>query len=454
MKTLLIIIMICSNSLLIFGQNDSVKKETITKDNKSLSTKIDVKKNTESEKQGIKNIKFKDNKKKIWKEFEKDKISYLSLPLVITKNDTIRKEIEINIEDEYITATINDCFLLTRTIKIKPNQNINDTVQIIFGIYSSTELDSNFIVYKLTASIDSIKSDCIISILPPKESHNLTQFDDFIIQLGASFDFASKIKVNTLYAKVSFFHPNMVLSEREGKYKYKSHFKNLKSNNKTFFDDRVGIYTGLYQNNFISIDSSTSGIYIEYLTDKTKDTLSFVDNRVKYKSKSTINNLSLFFGIPVRLTPLKKPFNIYFSPEFEILKINTATIREYQIVSSDTLLNQSQFFHRGFISNSGFININQKEIIKQYYLKNFGVASFILTYKNERNMIFLSCTLWGLGCMENPTWKSYYQYKFEIIETQYGLSLGGEFRGFYGDSPIISIHLSKLFKLSKLIEFQ
>ncbi len=143
MKTLLIIIMICSNSLLIFGQNDSVKKETITKDNKSLSTKIDVKKNTESEKQGIKNIKFKDNKKKIWKEFEKDKISYLSLPLVITKNDTIRKEIEINIEDEYITATINDCFLLTRTIKIKPNQNINDTVQIIFGIYSSTELDSN-----------------------------------------------------------------------------------------------------------------------------------------------------------------------------------------------------------------------------------------------------------------------------------------------------------------------
>lgn len=412
MKKLLIPALSLLSISYLFSQNDTTV-------NKSNDTIVPV----------IKKLRFIGENSVQRKEYG-NKTTYFSLALEITKNDTT-KAAEINVTDEFITASPHDCFLPAKTIKINPGETRIDTVQILIGLNGSQNTGTGNVVYKIAAASDNIRSELVINIFPPNNPHIISHYEDFLVTIGANFDFAEGLEANSLYAKVSVFRPNLTVNQR------------------------IGIYTGLYQNNFFSIDSSTLGFNINYLSEFSVDSISFVSNRVSYKSNNSSKNLSLFISIPVRLTSLGSSFNLYFAPEFELLKVNNVITRQYQVFDSDTFLNKPWAFYRGVVdATTDLVNINQDKSIEQSYIKNFGLASFILTYENERNMIFLSGTLWGIGKLNNGREKSFYQYKFEIVETKYGISLGGEFRGFYGENPFISIHLSKLFNLSKLIDFQ
>lgn len=406
----------------MFGQKNDIGKAII-----DTTKSSDAK--TKPIQDFITSIEFINKTKVIIKKFGDDTVFY-TIPLQIITKDTIKNETYIKIKDEFLTATAKDCHLYTRIINLKPNKLEKEIIisQIVIAVFSSKNVNSSDVAYRITASINSLETDCILNILHPKELYTL-DFDDpqnFIVNIGSNFDFSNGIQANSLYAKVSVFSPNLVFN-------------------------RLGLYSGMYQNSFISKDSTTNGLGIDFL-DMQYDTISFIANRISYKSTSKTNNVALFIGMPVRLTKPSKYFNLYWSPEFEIIKVNNSLRREYNIYHSDTLLNKTWPYFDGYTSEGILVNPDQVLIISQYYLKHFGIANFILTIEDDKKSLFLLGTLWGYANPSNDR-KSYYQFKFEISEKKYGISLGGEFRGFYSSDPYIGIHLSKLFNLSKLIEY-
>jgi hypothetical protein len=428
MKSLLVISVILFYSSSLFGK--SLKNNFEQPPLNLFNALIDTNNNFSVE-DIIDSMYFTNEFRVITKKYGNDTVFY-TLPLTIIIKDTIKSEIDLKIDDEYITAKKVDCHLFTHSIKLKQNNQHNDTIteQIIIAIFSNTDLKSYDVAYRVTASVDKINATCLISILKPEDPHriNLENPFNFVVNLGTNFDFSNGIQANSLYAKISVFNPNLLW-------------------------EKVGFTAGIYQNSFLSNDSTKVGHDIEFLN-FTNDTISFVDNTVNYKSRSKVDNLALYFGIPVSLRPKDKQFNIYWSPEFEIIKTNSAISREYNNLKSDTILNKPWAYLSGYISSLDLVKIEQKEIVNQYYIKHIGIANFILTFlDNRNNALFLSTTIWGLGKIDGK-FKSYYQFKFDISELKYGITLGGEFNGFYSEEPYIGIHLSKIFKLSRLIEYK
>ena len=424
MKKDILLLLILTSYIISFGQKDSISER------KTDIKNVDTLMIATSKRDVIASVNFEERILNITKEYGNDTLYYVLL-LHVTTKEIIRQAIDIAIKEEYITAKLQDCYLFTKTIKLLPNKKISDTIteQLVFAVFNNEDSNNTDVVYRITATIDKMSTNCIINILKPNEMHKLNYNNpyNFIVNIGSNFDFSDGLKANSLFAKVSIFNPNLL-------------------------KNRIGIYAGMYQNTYISKDSTTNRFAIEILNER-NDTISFVKQSISYKSNSKINNISLFLGIPVRLTMPKKEFSLYWAPEFEILKINESITKEYNVYEIDTMRNMSISFYRGLLTVVQPINLQQKEFINQYYIKHFGFANFILILEDNRKSFFLSATIWGLGKI---SWEpeSYYQFKFDISEKKYGLTLGGEFRGFYGRDPYIGIHMSKLFDISKLVDYK
>ncbi|MCF8296608.1 MAG: hypothetical protein K9J13_03600 [Saprospiraceae bacterium] len=434
MRNFSIIIIFSSFLFISYGQSDSISKNSNTNkaDKKKINSMQTTKAMVEINPIGI--FEFKNKNQSIIKKYKNDTSLIIEYIHLVYYKQSDNETIDINISDEYITSKPTDIFLISKSINLKITQNITDTLlPILIGIVNDKKIECKQTVYKLIASIDKKTAYTYITVKNALDPHK-PDFKDFMIHAGANFDFKDGVKINTFYGKISFFKPGLTLN------------------------NRIGFYSNIYQNNIVSNDSNLFGHDIKTLSN-INDTISYVSNFIKYNNNQSNKNIALCIGVPLQVLPWDRKgksdaFKFFISPEFELIKVNTTNSREFTLISSDTILNTTTSFYLSDISSKRIISVAQQFDSYTTYLKHFGIGTVLLTYETDKSFIYLSGTVWGFGYVNNKVRaKQYYQYKLQISEKKYGISLGCEFRGFYQEDPFISIHLSKIFDLSKLSDF-
>lgn len=342
-------------------------------------------------------------------------------------NKTPGSTLTVEYELQKINEGDSDCMLYTKSITIKEPKNVNSLIfETVLTIADGTD-KSGTSIYKLKATSHGSTDFCIIKISDGNGADDQNTDKNMSIAMGANFDFANGIDAKSLYAKLEFFEPRLLYW------------------GKGF---GLGLYCGLYQSKYISSDLSDSLRSFDVIS-QSNTKISFLDNKINHKQTTTVDFVDLFISFPLCGFQSDK-LGIFYSPEFEIKRINQHIDQAYTTTSTTTYKDTSVIFYDNFIKKQNILDKYQKNNDTQYYDKHIGYLNFILTYKDNSKSIFLSSTLLGWHIRRGP----YYQYKFDIVENKYKIALGGEFSGIYKTSELyMGIHLSKLFNLSALFKY-
>jgi hypothetical protein len=338
-------------------------------------------------------------------------------------------QIKVNIE----TTKNNDRIIFFDNFKTLKNSLKNDS--IIFVIKNDSIIrEKNRDVYTLTLSsedeVSFRRNEIVVEIDDFKDIYLSNGAYKF--SLGTNFDFADGVKPMSLYAELSTFYPDLIP---------------LKNSQKRKSIRSLGIYGGVYQNRYISQDSNTVNVIFHRGLIIQNDTVELKESYIR-KKKVQINNLGFYFGGLLQLFNSSKgdyDFNSYLSLHFELLQQKAITNYSFESVSIDTIFNSTEKLEiTPFKLPTQSFNYNNLCYI------GLGLPMQVKNDKVELNF----CPCFGEGWINHGKLQLFYLYKFSFAEYKYGICIGGEFRGFFGhESTSISLYLSKLLDISKLIEY-
>jgi len=375
-------------------------------------------------------VTFKIRLNRICESYYRDK-PYSVLKIPIRWN--IQKNKHINITVKYDSKDCKKKIIFPEN-SFKLISGVKDST-LTLTIQNDSTINSKDDYFDLTlTSKDTFCSNINNQIVEIKEYKDYYLPDNLCnFAVGTNFDFAEGVKPQSFYAEISTFLPKL--------------FALKKSNNERGIKP-FGIYGGIYQNRNLSPDSSSLSILSYSKLKINGDSIGFRET-LQRKPVVEINNVGLYFGLTYHVLETSQndlKFNAYISFHTELIHQQRTTTFTYKTISIDTLLlNQIPNNARPI---DKIKNIN--EINNNYYV-GFGIPIQIKTDNIEFNFR----PTFGSSWVTREDLKSFYLYQFSITEKKYGISIGGEYRGIFGEKEtLISISLSKLFSLSKLLEYK
>lgn len=235
-------------------------------------------------------------------------------------------------------------------------------------------------------------------------------------------------------------------------------------------DDRFGFYTGLFNFQYFTFDSSNRRRRQEYIRidqgPYSPGVTKYIVNSYVDHPKISTNQWGYYFNPLYRLNETYSDvFNYYLALRLEVLRTSTKT--EYftdTIQRNDTTdrnLGPSPVFQSGRsvllqkftdINTNGYFGFSlplwlyAKDRLKFYFEPGVGIASYnYTTYQlNEQTRVRERIT--------NSIWPGYYLFRFRAIDQFSGLQItvGGEIRGFLpAYSPQINVYLGLRADLTK-----
>ncbi len=330
---------------------------------------------------------------------------------------------------------------------------------IIGIIIKDPNIDVNIPSYKLV-----IKSE--------KKEPKFDPENPFRIGIGSNFDLLDGLRSDDLYSDITFRHPTLRKINVECKIPF-----GIKCD---FLDGRdIGLEIGVYQNKSATTEDTLSQSDIRTrifsIENITGDTATVTFRSIGLKDSYQFNNLGLFVNTTfLRHYDLngdnKEELSLGFGFYLEaVRREQTSIFRSGETIGIDTttitrnedIINTLRTaFPEGEFRDRRFTSINYDRFygfsIPIYYENKF--AEFHFTYSNgwgvfnSRRFIPRS----GNNILDGPIFSNmYYITKWKIIEKKVGIQFSGEFRGFYSDdrNNIISLNLSKVFDLTKLLSF-
>lgn len=352
--------------------------------------------------------------------FKQDIYKVLNIPIKVSlnKNDSVLLEIEVDSSKFY-----KKLYIVEKKFWVKKNLKKKNLI-ILIKNDSAENKNGQFFKLTLTTKDTVVISNNTLIVEIDEYKYTFNPIKTCKYAIGANFDFADGIKPNSFYAEISTFQPNL-----------------KKIINKSF-----GFYGGVYQNRNLSPDSIPKSIQ-SYSRIK-NDTLA-ISESIKRKPNVVLNNIGFYFGIMMNLLegyPNDKEFNMYGSLYVELIHQRRTTNYTYTTTSSDTIPLSE-------VPNNlpPLDRIKSKEEINNNYYIGVG---FPIVLKDKDVELSFRPTFGGSWYTGYST-RVFYLYQFSIIEKKYGICFKGEYRGNFGQKEtLLSISLSKMFDLSKLIEYK
>ena len=290
--------------------------------------------------------------------------------------------------------------------------------------------------------IDNSKKEIIVIIRNvSKYSYDKVLKRKYNFHIGTNFDFQNSLEANSFYSEISVFLPNLFLHER------------------------VGLRAGIYKNSSVSIleERTTNQTILEIQDNSVTDNeLTVVRKNVSRTPERSLDNLGIFAGFTVRLNnktelSLKENFQIFAMLNFELIE------RRETIVFNDELLFPIETFDVTFEDLADDEELREalvpQNTTRKFYSSYYGLG-FPMLYNNKYIEVFL-LPIFGVG---NPGYRinelssneisSFASAQFSLTEKKYGIKLSGDVRKYLrsGQTPIITINLSKSFDLTSLFE--
>ncbi len=287
-----------------------------------------------------------------------------------------------------------------------------------------------------TANVkDSITIDSTWHIVVIEDNnHKFDAQNSYKFALGTNFNFADGAQPQSLYAEISTFQPSVIKRKKVSK---------------TF--QSFGFYCGIYQNRYISSDSNAVNFTSMRTVKILNDTIA-VRQKEEFtrKLQKNYNNLGLSWGILFNLYRTKQidyEFNLFTCLHFEVIHQQVANLYNYETLLIDTFNLPIKLLPN---RPDG---IEKIKTTSETFNKSYVGIGFPIQVISQKVELFLR-PVYGFTWISNEKKQLFYSYQFSIVEKKYGISLGGEFRGIF-NSPdaYVAIYLSKLFDLSKLIEY-
>ncbi len=353
----------------------------------------------------------------------------------------------------------------------------NKSFEIVIKKDAQIEENEFLILEFIFSDISKAKSDTksvLIAIQDPKNNFKFDEEEPFRIAIGANFDFLDGIKSTNLYSELTFTNRS-ILSLKKSKWRYQKRllyvlpiWEKIDGEHTTL---NFGLNAGYYQNRSFGIPVD---IYLRngnYITAEEigSDSTEIFFNSLSLERTYKFDNLGLHFSPTLELLNRLNPesqevFNIQMGIHFEVVRRNRTTNINYKeskldsslVISNDSLITAfGDFFPKPESQGRSFSETR--------YDRYYGL-SFPLFYSNKKaEFEFKFATGFGIfgfsdfsPSNNNWTQNLYYITQFRIIEKKFGIQLSGDFRGFYHTDNYnnISISLSKLFDLSKLLSYQ
>lgn len=276
---------------------------------------------------------------------------------------------------------------------------------------------------------------CYSNYIAMNQTRTVIDTGKVTLSLGANLDLSDGITLNTFYGRISFLCHNICKSEK-GKFR-----KNILS--------KMGIYAGLYQSKYISTDNFAPNLYYYNPIGRVDPNNYLVERSyTKLNSSNSFNNYGLVLTLPFNVT--NQGFfgdgikhNVFFTPfDFEAVMTRKTTSYTFEDIHTDTISLSGpklDSLHVPFTRSQNFVT---------YY---WGFTNFQYNYEGNKYNFFIKATPLGIswiGGASKPCIN--YSFYFGIAENNFGIRIGGEFKGNYGKpDPYFNLFITKSFDFSK-----
>jgi hypothetical protein len=288
----------------------------------------------------------------------------------------------------------------------------------------------------------------------PKEYTNWNDGKRAEIFIGTNFDFYGENTLTDWYGGTSIFLPGIT--------DFKYH------NGKTNSEARWGINAGLYHSRSFSnfgngpveeydnITRKTLRTYFDTINNVRVPALDYQQDSITVKTKTEINNWAAYAGLMYQFSRYESSSDNFITNIF--VGVHAEIIRRSVNVSYtfDTL---STSVRTIYAENVRFTNRLPRNNKQTYYDGYFGVNMPVqFLWKDIIDLKIIPCL--GIGSASHfsspdKTMPSFYLFNFDLLARLGGLrlNLGGEIRGYFPQSPILSAYLGTSFSVSKLVDF-
>lgn len=341
----------------------------------------------------------------------------------------------VDYDNKYLTLSNNRIFVSKAELKADTVVKLNIKCEV--KVDSTFKLNENKVFLVKVSNFGSnekikIETDALIirAVLSFRTAGGI---DGVNFALGANFDLADKVKLNSFYGRLSYFNP--VVKDLGEKW-----FKS------------IGIYGGIYQNKYVSNETTEpENEYFKVLSIRNDDTLTINRISATRTVKTSYNNYGLLISIP---------FTFFKSDENQNKKVYlAATFFDFEGVlrkTTDSYTYTTSLSDTFNIKKSDFVQSNTliDSKTEDHYDKYWGAATLQYSHSRANYKIFIKGALWGLYWQDDiKATHSFYSCYFGITERKFGIRIGGEIKGVYGQpNPFFNLFLTKAFDLAKLGE--
>lgn len=402
-------------------------------------------------------LKFDEPNKTITKEEKQDHTISVAFSMTGSSKDEIEVKVEVDAGKSSATSP-QDFKFDPLAIKIKKDDSYKGKIDIVIKADDFKE-NNEEIKLKLSYNDDhdnSKSEDYLIIILdlndgreddPIYTEHEKVRMRRISYDLftGGTFDFFDALKFQHVGGE-------LVLNARDI----------------MGTQNRFGFYTGIFNFQNFSFDSSNHNVREQYIQIDSgrylPGTTRYVHNTYVDHPKISTNQWGYYFNPTFRLNSEESDlFNIYATFRMEVVRTSTKT--EFvtdTIYKNDTsnlaLVNPVFSSGKGFLlqkyvstKTNGYFGLGlpmwlyAKDKVKFFFEPNWGLASYSYTvYSNE--------TKGGARtAIQKTTNQPYYLFRFRAIDQFSGLQItaGGEIRGLFGYTPSINLYLGIRADLAK-----
>lgn len=261
-----------------------------------------------------------------------------------------------------------------------------------------------------------------------------SDFDPFRITVGANFDFEKTVAAS-FYFDAQAYIPNL-----------------------RYFRDKtsgfgLGFYGSLYNNKYISQDSIQAYDQQFYEVVGSGDSIDLVRYNYQIGVRNSIKNIGAEFGLlwgwENKINTDVYVVNTFIFPEISAIHRRITSTYSYSRTNVDTLFNVPTPDSVRRLVERNFYNSIQDEVL-------LG-AGYIGRFHSTKHGEFMFKFATGVAFQKSThpqQMRTYYSFRFQLLDPKVRINLGGEVRGYYGRStPYFGVYLSKSFGLKKLTEY-
>jgi hypothetical protein len=376
----------------------------------------------------------------------------ISVEVTRTGNVVPTFNIPVNVTANHINTSASDFNLLTTTftvtsaefnasnsfkknihIEVQNDNESTDSGNEVFSLNLSANtagVTAPFVNAAGTPQVSVGPSINITIVDAPKDS---LKFDPFRITIGANFDFEKTVSAS-LFFDAQMYQPNMKILKADKKF-------------------GIGFYGSLYSNKYLTQDSLQlyNRDYQEVIG--TGDTVDLVNYNYQLGVSNSIKNIGaeggILWGWETKINSDVYLANTFILPELSAIRRSITSTYTYKKIDVDTLFNIPRPDTITRLIEQDFVNRVQNEVL-------FGVG-YIGRFHSKKYGEFMFKFTSGAAFQKSSLVQSvrpYYAFRFQLIDPNAGVNLGGEVRGYYGSpSPYFGVYLSKSFGLKKLTDY-